>query len=247
MRPDETTLGSPERAFPQTIWGLISRARDSDTEIRGGGLAELCQKYWKPVYCYIRLAHAKTNDDAKDLTQNFFLWLLQGDALRYYDSSRASFRTYLKSLVRQLVLNEDQAGRRQKRGGAVRILDLDGDSAKLREALADPKAPDPEKLFDEEWRNTIMTQAIERVRRKLTTKGQEEQFRIYEKYALAPPSERLTYAELAREHGLKESDIRNHLFLIRSQVREEVRSEILEMTSSPGEFEEEWNAFLGVQ
>src|SRR5262252_4981622 len=100
MGTGETSLGGAGRDFPKTAGDMLSKVLDSSTGVRRAGFEDLSRRYWKPVYYYVRLAWAKTNEDAKDLSQAFFLWLTEGDTLRRYQPERASFRAYLKSLLK---------------------------------------------------------------------------------------------------------------------------------------------------
>src|SRR5215813_14423386 len=117
MNFSDTSLGGTQKDFAKTAWGVIQRARDSSPQVRQDGLNDLCRRYWKPVYHFLRVGYSKNNEDAKDLTQAFFLWLSEGEALRRYEPERASFRTYLKTLLRHFVLNQQEAMSRLKRGG----------------------------------------------------------------------------------------------------------------------------------
>jgi RNA polymerase sigma factor (sigma-70 family) len=245
MKTGDTSLGGSQQGFPQTLWDVLVRARDGDAGLRKEGWEELSRRYWKPVYHYVRIAWAKSNDDAKDLTQAFFLWLLEGEALEKYRPERASFRAYLKSLLKHFVLHQEDARRRLKRGGGVKILDLDGSLAPLKDLLPDPSSADPEKIFDRIWRNTLVADAVGRVRARLQSRGREVQFQVYEAYELTDPARRPTYAELARRFEIKEKDVDNHLIAVRESVRSEVRAEIAKLTVDRDDLEREWNALFG--
>ena len=76
--------------------------------------------------------------------------------------------------------------------------------------------------------------------------GRAAQLSTFEEYVIAPDDgARPTYGQLAERLGVKETDISNHLFAVREQIREEIRAELKETTSNPQEFEEEWNALFG--
>ena len=245
MGSSETSLGGSGREFPKTAGDMLSKVLDNSTGVRRAGFEDLSRRYWKPVYYYVRLAWTKTNEDAKDLSQAFFLWLLEGDALRQYEQARASFRTYLKLLLKRFVGHQDEAMKRLKRGGGVQIVPLDDAKTPLKELLPDRGSMDPERVFDEEWRSTLIRNAVERVRKHWLSDERAPRFRAFEEYDLAPPERRPTYAEVAQRLGLKETDVRNHLFAVREAIRSEIRSELSEMTSGPDELAEEWNAFFG--
>src|SRR5436853_7711854 len=119
MRGRDTTLGGAGTRLPETVLDLVSRAADQSPQTRRQALEELCARYWKPVYYFIRTRWAKSNEDAKDLTQAFFLFLLEGNALREYAPARASFRTFLKLLLKRFLQDEEKASQRKKRGGGI--------------------------------------------------------------------------------------------------------------------------------
>ncbi|MGH9390748.1 MAG: RNA polymerase sigma factor [Vicinamibacteria bacterium] len=245
MGTGETSLGGSRQDFPKTAGDMLSQARDPSTRVRRAGFEELSKRYWKPVYHYVRVAWAKSNEDAKDLTQAFFLWLLEGDSIARYEQERASFRTYLKLLLKRFVGHQDEAMNRLKRGGGVRIVALDDEKTSLKGLVPDPGATDPERVFDQEWRTALIRNAVEQVRSRWLSDERAVKFQAFEHYDLSPPDRRPTYSEVAERLGLKESDVRNHLFAVREAIRAELRSELSDMTSGPEELAEEWNAFFG--
>jgi len=228
----DTSLGGDARAFPQTVADAVRRACDPSDDVRRGGMEELARRYWKPVYHFIRAAWSKPNEESKDLTQAFFLWLVEGDGLRPYDPARGGFRPFLKSLLRHFLQNRDRALQALKRGGAVRFLALEASPA----AIPDPNASDPERAFDRACLRDLMERAIERVRERLAP-THPLKLRVFEAYDLRTPERRPTYADLARDLGLKETDVSNYLFSVREEIRAEMRAETAE---------DEWRDLLGL-
>ncbi|MCU0918646.1 MAG: hypothetical protein MUC88_29425, partial [Planctomycetes bacterium] len=69
-RRDQTDMGGDGQTFLTTHWSLIEGIQsEGDPEQALIGL--LLQRYWKPVYCYLR-HRGYPNEQAKDLTQGFF-------------------------------------------------------------------------------------------------------------------------------------------------------------------------------
>ena len=235
--------GGP-KAFPATTGGFVARFAGLETEGYRDCLAELAGRYWRPVYTFVRIAWNKSNEDAKDLTQAFFLWLAEQEPLRSYAPERGSFRTFLKVLLRRFLGHEDEALRALKRGGGAGFLRLEGDAAPLESVLADPRAADPEKLFDRAWTVSVMKVAVDRVRDRLARQGREAVFRVFEAVDLAS-GEKPSYADVAGRLGLKESQVRDHLFTARQEVRGEIRSELAQMTRDDAGLEEEWRDLFG--
>jgi RNA polymerase sigma factor (sigma-70 family) len=245
MTSQDTSLGGSRQDFSNTVGGIIQRACDPSTQVRQEGLNDLCRRYWKPVYHHLRVGWAKSNDNAKDLTQAFFLWLVEEGALARFEPQRASFRTFLKSLLRHFVQDQDRALSRLKRGGGVTILALENPDAPMEGLLANPQATDPDEAFHKAWRNALIARAIDRVRETLRVEGRELKFRIFEAYDLGSTPEQATYETLAQRFGLPGSEVQHYLANVREMVRSEIRKELAETVSRPEDLEEEWNAFFG--
>ncbi len=237
----DTSLGGAGSRFPDTTWQLVTRMHATgDAEYRSG-LEILGGRYWKPIYHYVRIAWARSNEDAKDLTQAFFAWLIRGDVLKRFSPEKGSFRSYLKVLLKRFVSDQNDAMNALKRGGGVHVVTLDG----LEEFQPDTSLTDPEHAFDKTWAITVAKQAIEHVRERYKARGRERQFRVYELYDLQPTSDKPTYARIAEEIDISESDVRNQLFAVRQEIMAEIRQELSRTVSSGEELEGEWNELFG--
>ena len=71
-RYDKTTMGGGEDVFQTTCWTEIINAKTTDETRKKLIINDLLSRYWKPVYCYLRRKGC-TNENAKDLTQGFFV------------------------------------------------------------------------------------------------------------------------------------------------------------------------------
>ncbi len=245
LAPETETGGGGGRDFPLTQWSLIAGVQDSDTATRHRALESLCERYWKPVYHYIQGAWRKSPEDTKDLTQAFFLRVLEGDALQRYRPERGSFRTYLKVLLRGFAADQHDAMMALKRGGGVRLLPLESSPVPAEEFLADPSADDPERVFDRAWKKEILERAVQRTRQWFDSAGRGAQFKAFEEYDLKETDPRPTYGEVASRLGVSESDVRNHLFSVRERLRAEIRAELSQTVSDLGQLDEEWSALFG--
>src|SRR5262245_13864381 len=243
MNSGDTTLGGGEKTFPETTLGFAGGLRNPATADYTRSLETLCSRYWKPVYSYIRIAWAKSNEDAKDVTQAFFAWLLEEDALRKYDPARGGFRAYLKVLLRRFVGHAERDLHRLKRGGGARVFSLDGDAPELPELQTGNV--DPEKVFERVWLEELVHQSIGRVRERFAGTGREERFRVYEAFALGADGARPSYAELAARHGMTVGEVEKALFLVREEIRQEMRAALARSAGSDRELEDEWKRLLG--
>ena len=85
----------------------------------------MCENYWFPLYAFVRRA-GHSAEDAQDLTQEFFVRLLDKHFLAAADRKKGRFRTFLLTAVKRFLANEYDRARAQKRGGGQRIVSLEG-------------------------------------------------------------------------------------------------------------------------
>ncbi len=239
---DETSLGGPSPAFPATNSRFLEGLQDPAGPAGRATLEELCRRYWKPVYCFVRLSGSSSNEDAKDLTQAFFTWLLDGEVLARYQRDRAPFRQYLKGVLRRFLSDARESAGRIKRGGAATFVPANGDGPSLDELCADPRSADPGSAFDRAWLVALIDHAVGRLRERTRA----DQFRVFEAHDLAPDADRPSYAGLASRFGLTEDQVRRTLSTLRGALRDEMRAELRRQTERPEDFDEEWNALRGL-
>jgi hypothetical protein len=75
-RDADTAIGGPRHHFPSTRLSLLEAAA---TGLPNEALEAVAALYWKPVYRFMRIKFRKYNEDAKDLTQGFFITALRRD------------------------------------------------------------------------------------------------------------------------------------------------------------------------
>src|SRR5437762_8890982 len=101
--------------FPTTRWSRVRAAGESIAEGRDA-FAGLCRDYWSPLFAYLR-RRGFSESDAEDLTQGFFLHLLEHHTTRRAEAQRGKFRSFLLGALKNYLTNEGDRARRQKRGG----------------------------------------------------------------------------------------------------------------------------------
>jgi RNA polymerase sigma factor (sigma-70 family) len=236
--------------FPQTRRSVIEAVRSIDAEERENAREALCAAYWKPVYKYIRLRWNRPADDAQDLTQGFFMELLERELLGKFDSNKSRLRTYLRLCVDSFVMNEDKAGRRLKRGGNVLhvALDFSGAEEELGGAVMDPASiPSPESLeefFEKEWVRSLFALAVEDLRELCIERERKRTFRLFEAYDLEG-NEKISYQQLAQEYGIPVTDVTNALAWARREFRRIALERLREICGSEEEFQREARAAFG--
>lgn len=210
----DTEIGGHADRFPSTRISIVEAAREG-----GAAIEEMIAVYWKPVYKYIRLHWNKSNEEAKDLTQGFFVSLLERGLVARYDSSRAAFRTYLRTCVDGFVSNRNEADRAVKRGGGAVQVDFDFSAAETELVSASPATPD--EIFLREWQREIFAQSVEQLRADCEASGKSLWFRAFELHDLAGGTRR-SYDEISRELSIPVTQVTNHLSWCRRELRKRV-------------------------
>jgi RNA polymerase sigma-70 factor (ECF subfamily) len=229
----------PGSLFPTTRRSVVLALASDDAVERARAFDALVAIYWKPLYKYLRVAHAQAARNAEDLTQSFLLRTFERNALASYDTEKASFRTFLRTLFDRHIANELKAASRQKRGGGE--IHLDFTLAEEELAREHDRSGSPEEYFQREWVRSVFALAVDRLR----TASRAEDFTLFETYDLDGAS-RLSYRELGARLGMSETTVTNRLAAIRRRFREIVLDVLRDATASERELRTEVRALLGV-
>src|SRR5580698_1076575 len=111
------TLREPSQ-FPTTRWTLVVAAGDPHRKEARSALVYLCDNYWYPLYAYLR-RRGYAADEAQDLTQEFFVRVLEGRYLDRADAEKGRFRSFILTSLKFFVADEGDRDRAQKRGGGM--------------------------------------------------------------------------------------------------------------------------------
>ncbi len=224
MDNTDTSMARGSRFFPDTAM---------DTEPWPVKMDVLATRYWRPVYLHLRIRWKRSNEEAKDLTQEFFARLLDRDIVDSFRPDRARFRTFLRAVLDNFVREEGRTRSRLKRGGGQPISNLEE-----AEESASP-ADDP---FTAAWRHEVLDEALLRLERAAVAAGVPMVHEAVRRYYLHPAPEDRTYATVAREFGLSLFDLTNLLKTgrkwLRELVVEVVRGTVSDPKELPGEIDE---------
>lgn len=239
----DTGIGGAAGKFPETRWSAVETLRTGGEP--GPAMEVLIRLYWKPVYKHLRIRWRKSNEDAKDLTQEFFARAMEKEFFAGYDPARARFRTFLRTCLDGFAANADKAARAAKRGGDLTMLPLDFHQA---EAELSKSEPSPDECFEKEWVRSLFSAALEHFSQSCKESGRDTHYRLFEKYDIDPdPEGKPTYAALADEFGIAVTDVTNYLSWARRKFRESVLEKLREVTGSEAEFRSEARRLLGVK
>jgi RNA polymerase sigma factor (sigma-70 family) len=245
----DTDIGGPQGRFPLTRNSVLRAVGDPAPEVRDRGFAALVEAYWKPVYKYLRVKWRASNEDAKDLTQEFFARAFEKSFFEGYDPARARFRTYLRVCLDGFMSNQGKAARRLKRGGGTEVLSLDfeGAEGQIRAQQVPDGGLDLEAYFHREWVRWLFEQSVDALRERCRATPKAVSFSVFENYDLSEAAARPTYADLGRELDLPVTQVTNHLAWARRALREIVLERLRAVTASDEEFRAEARQLLGIE
>jgi RNA polymerase sigma factor (sigma-70 family) len=209
----------------------------------------LAAAYWKPVFTYVRLRWRMTDQDAEDLTQDFFSSAFEKEFLTRYDAGRARFRTFLRVCVDRMAMNTTKASGRMKRGGGMTSVPIDALRSDDAALAADDSSAELDELFRQEWIRALFEQAVDRLRAECEASGKQVQFAVFEQYDVIGPTVATppTYAELAAKYGVPETQVTNYLAFARRRLRHHVLETLAAITATDDEMAAEAREILGVE
>ncbi len=234
----DTRMGGGNGRFPETRHSAIAAVRNGSPADRALAHESIVAAYWKPVYKYIRIKWRSSNEDAKDLTQSFFLRALEKEFFDSYCAEKGSFRTYLRVCLDAFLANEKKSSQRIKRGGDAILLPLD---------LTTAQDDSPDRFFAREWTRSLFELALLALKESYEARGKQIQYALFARYDLAEEGERATYASLAAEFGLSSVAVTNHLAAARRDFRRIVLEKLRQITANEQEFRSEARALLGAE
>ena len=228
------TLPGPSQ-FPTTRWTLVVAAGHPHRNDAQSALVSLCESYWYPLYAYLR-RRGYPADQALDLTQEFFVRVLEGRYLDRADPEKGRFRSFILTSLKFYVADERDRDRAQKRGaGMVEQLDFSsGEQHYQREPAHDET---PERIFERRWALTLLDRVVEKLREEFVQHGRPEHFDRLKGFLLGQSD--TPYAALAREMNMSEGALKVAIHRLRKRYRELFRQEIADTVADPAEVESE--------
>jgi DNA-directed RNA polymerase specialized sigma24 family protein len=131
---DHGPLVEGVESFHTTRWTIVMRAAQSRAPWGASSLAELCRLYWYPLYTFAR-RRGRSPEDAQDLTQSFFLHMVEHRAFKGVDRLKGKFRSFLLASFQNHLSDAADRARRLKRGGDKNFVHLDAEDAEKRYQL----------------------------------------------------------------------------------------------------------------
>ena len=228
------TLSGPSR-FPTTRWTLVVAAADPQRKEARSALVSLCETYWYPLYAYVR-RRGYPAEQAQDLTQQFFMRVLEGRYLDRADPEKGRFRAFILTSLKFFLSDEADRDRAQKRGGGT-VLSLEISSGEERFQREPKHNETPERIFERRWALSVLERVMDKLRAEFEQQGRLDHFNRLKVFLLDKGE--TPYAALAREMQSSEGALKVAIHRLRKRYRDLVRQEIAETVADPAQVESE--------
>jgi len=246
-RDDQTDMGGVRESFLTTHWSLVEAVKkDQDKDQALIGL--LLQRYWKPVYCYLR-RKGLGNEEAKDLTQAFFHEIvLNRHLVGRADPARGRFRTFLLHALDQFLIDQRRRESVAKRIPKDKLIPLDvGDPPALPQMILEGS---PEGCFTYAWKSELLDRTLAEVQAECEQQGLQTHWQLFRDKVLLPtledrPSEPMK--AMAARHGIaSESTAFNMLLTVKRHFRTALRRNLRNTVVQEEDIDDEWREILSV-
>jgi RNA polymerase sigma-70 factor (ECF subfamily) len=232
-----------EDAFRTTRWSLILNSVDVQAPESRRALSELCRLYWYPLYAFARRSGHEPSD-AEDLTQSFFLHLLEKEAFGRVGPEKGKFRSFLLASFKNHISVSWHKGRAAKRGGGCQVVSLETESAEDRHQL-EPAEDDltPDRVFDARWATTLLSRVTTRLQEEYASQGKGQTFERLKVFLVKADYEDMnSYRQIADELGLTPGGVKTLVFRLRKHFAAMLREEVAQTLADPAEVDSELHA-----
>jgi RNA polymerase sigma-70 factor (ECF subfamily) len=229
-------------SFATTRWSVVLCAGERGCAGSEQALAELCERYWYPLYAYVRRRVGKP-EEARDLTQEFFARLLERNVLAAAQPQRGRFRSFLLVACQNFLANEWARAHAKKRGGGRAPIRLDLVRGDLRFQLEPADTLTPELLYDREWTLTLLEAVLDRLRAEHVDRSTGATFdRLKSFLGGTPPG--ASQAEAAQAIGLSKGAFKVALHRLRGRYRDLLREEVAQTLNAGEDVDDEIRAMF---
>ncbi|MBK8035982.1 MAG: sigma-70 family RNA polymerase sigma factor [Verrucomicrobiaceae bacterium] len=234
-----------DSTFHSTRWTLVLRSRGDAPEARTA-LGELCEVYWAPVFRFLR-SEGRTDDDSRELAQEFFARLLARGGFDGADPTKGRFRSYLLGALKHFLAERRRNEGREKRGGGAVVESLDAATHDTAPGLriADTSAAMSDKHFDREWALAVMDRSLKAVQADFEKAGKSAHFEALKPW-LAGDTDQLSQADAATQLGVTTGAVKVMIHRLRKTFRAAVEAEIAQTVPATEDIDEELRYLIEV-
>jgi len=245
-RWQRTSMGGIESRFPSTHWSLILNVRTRDVTRHQLAIESLIIGYWKPVYCYL-LKRGYANEEAKDLTQDFFCeFFLKPKLLQAADKKIGRFRQLLLTAIKRFIINTERNKNRKKRAPPSGLQNFS--SLKLDDVDFSGLTATPEQAFYYAWIVDLLDQVLCELREQYCSPDTLKHWEVFQLKVLAPileGAQDLSMKQICERCDIAtEVQAANMIITVKRRFRSVLKRCLRNLVHSDSEAEEEFKELL---
>jgi RNA polymerase sigma factor (sigma-70 family) len=249
LRSNDSSVGAGR--FRTTCWSVVLLSAESQALDAEAAREELCRSYWYPLYAFIR-RRGKSPEDAKDLTQGFFLSLFDRKSLGQVTPLKGKFRSFLLAALKNYLSSEFQRQNTIKRGGNFEFVPLDYEIGDDRYTHEPSDALTPEKVFEARWAMTLLELTMTQLRTEYESRGKTAIFHTLKPFLDFGEREGLpTYESVAAKLQIGLGAVKTLIHRLRKRhgqiLREEVGRTVTDAEEIDDEIRSLCNAFVAAE
>ncbi len=230
-------------AFATTHWSVVLSAQ-GESPAAEKALETLCRTYWRPIYGFVRRQGAGP-EEAEDLTQGFFVLLLERKDLNAVRREKGRLRSYLLASLKHFLADERRCATAVKRGKGQWLIPLDELRDNQRIDLERSDRLTADQIYERRWALTVLEQVFTHLREEYRNAGNLKFFDQMKKMLMDEP-DRPSQAEIATEFGMTENAVKQAFYRFRQRYQFLLREEIAHTVAIPSDIEDELRHLIAV-
>jgi RNA polymerase sigma factor (sigma-70 family) len=242
MKSNDSRASDDAGRFRTTHWSVVLLSAQTQVPGSQTALADLCRLYWYPLYAFVR-RRGYSAEDAQDLTQGFFLSLLERKSLRQVGPEKGKFRSFLLASLKNYLSDSFDREHSIKRGGHIEFVAFDFESGEERYREDATELLSAEKIFDARWAMTLLGHAMARLREEYASQGKTTTMESLQPFLDPTNCQRLpTYEEVADQLQVSLGGVKTLIHRLRKRYSEILRDEVTRTVADPRAVDEEIHA-----
>lgn len=242
MRLNESSAVIGAGQFQTTCWSAVLLSAQSDAAGSDIAREELCRLYWYPLYAFVR-RRGNSPEDAKDLTQGFFLSLFDRKALGQVTPLKGKFRSFLLACLKNYLSAEFHRENAIKRGRTFEFVSLDFESGDDRYSNVPSDALTPEKVFDARWAITLLRLVMDQLRVEYGSRGKSVIFDTLKPFLdIGNMAGLPTYEAVAEKLRIGQGAVKTLIHRLRKRHGQILRETVGQTVTEPEEVDDEIRA-----
>ena len=227
--------------FPTTDWTGMFTVRTGDDESRLSALKALLERYWTPVYSFLR-CKGYTDEDAEDITQDFLCEVvLKRSLAEKARKSKGRFRTFLLTALTRYETSLRRAKGAKRRTAETRTIPLEFVNGQDVPGLAHHLTPS--KAYDYAWACAVLDQVLGEVAAKCRETGNAVHWELFRARVLRPimeGTEPPSLESLCSKHGLlSKAGASNMIITVKRCFKAKLKQHVRQLVDSDAEVDDE--------